>query len=65
MKGIGVALFVIGIIGLLLCVLMLKEIDVVAAGGVASVVGILNGIGFFHLSNILGKKEIAQTKTTN
>lgn len=60
MKGIGVALFVIGIIGLLLCVLMLKDIDVVAAGAVAAVVGILNGIGFFHLSTLLSKKEISQ-----
>ncbi len=64
MKGIGVALFVVGIIGLLLCVLMLKDIDVVAAGGVAAVVGILNGIGFFHLSNVLGKKEVSKSTQT-
>ncbi|GGZ97486.1 hypothetical protein GCM10007162_12070 [Ignatzschineria ureiclastica] len=56
MKGIGVALFIVGIVGLLLCAVMLKDIDVVAAAAVASVIGILSGIGFFQLSGHLDKK---------
>ena len=51
MKGIGITLIVIGMVGVLLAGLMFGDIGISALIG--SVVGILSGIGFIKASKSL------------
>ena len=50
MKGIGIALIVVGALGMLLGMAMFGDIGIAAIIG--SIVGILSGVGFLKVSQL-------------
>jgi hypothetical protein len=59
MKGIGIALIVVGALGMLLGMAMFGDIGIAAIIG--SIVGILSGVGFLKVSKLLN--EVNQTSS--
>lgn len=48
MKGISIALMIVGVLGLFLSFMMFGDIGI--AAGIGSIVGILSGVGFYKIS---------------